>query len=172
MTKIELTQQLVKELFDYRDGFLYWKVSRNYKIKIGDLAGTENSTHKGIRRRIFFSPFPQKFVAARIIFLWHNGYLPKFVDHIDRNPANDKIENLREATPSQNAKNCTSAKNSSSKYLGVSFHKMTGKWQAKAGLNYKAKYLGLYINEVDAAKAYNKFAEENYGEFANLNIID
>lgn len=168
---MELTQELVKELFDYRDGFLYWKISRTVRIKVGDLAGTENPGKQGKRRKIGIYPFNKKFYASHIIYIYHHGELPEFIDHKDRNPENNIIENLRKATKSQNSKNCTSVKNSSSKYLGVSYHKQSGKWQAKGTLEGKPKYLGLYVLEKDAAVAYNEFAKIHYGEFANLNII-
>lgn len=170
MTNIQLTQELVKELFEYRDGFLYWKVSRTVRIKIGDLAGTENPGKAGKRRKIGIYPF-RPLYASRLIYLWHYGWLPDFIDHEDRNTENNKIENLRPASRSQNAKNCTSVKNSSSKYLGVSFHKRTGKWQAKCTINGKPKYLGIYTLEDEAAHAYNEAVKLHYKEFANLNVI-
>jgi len=170
MSNIQLTQELVKSLFDYRDGFLYWKISRTVRIKVGDLAGTENPGKHGKRRKIGVYPF-RPLYASRLIYLWHYGELPDFIDHKDRNPENNKIENLRKATKSENCKNCNPVKNSSSKYLNVSYHKQNKKWQANGTLSGKKVYLGLYDLENDAAKAANEFAIKYYGDFANLNVI-
>lgn len=164
-----LTQEYVKELFDYRDGFLYWKVSRTVAVKVGMLAGTENPGKYGKRRKIGVYPFKKKIYASRIIFLWHYGWMPEFIDHEDGDPENNLINNLRPATKRQNNTNCKSLKGSSSKYLGVSY--LRGKWQAKISFNYKQIYLGFYVNEIEAAKAYNVAAIKYHGEFANLNII-
>ncbi len=166
-----LTQEYVKSLLDYRDGFLYWKISRTRAVKVGMLAGTINPGKQGNRRKIGVYPFKKKLYASRIIYLWHFGWLPEFIDHKDRNPENNRIENLRPATKSQNSKNCTSVKNSSSIYLGVSFHKQHSKWQAKIYVNGRQVYLGIYINEKDAALAYNEAAIKYNGEFASLNIV-
>lgn len=166
-----LTQEYVKELFDYKDGFLYWKISRTAAVKVGMLAGTVNHGKQGNRRKIGVAPFSKKLYASRVIYLWHHGWLPDFIDHEDNNPENNLIGNLRPATRQQNSYNCSKVKGSSSRFLGVAFHKMTGKWQAKASMNGRPKYLGLYISEIDAAIAYNKHAKEYYGEFANINNV-
>ncbi len=95
------------------------------------------------------------------------------VDHIDRNPKNNKIENLRLVTRSQNGHNRTKQKNASSNYNGVSFHKASNKWAAQIKKDETKYYLGLYSTEKEkeAAIAYNEKAKELYGTFANLNII-
>jgi hypothetical protein len=93
------------------------------------------------------------------------------VDHIDNNKLNYKIENLRFATIPQNTYNTKKCKNITlSIYKGVT--KSKGSFEAKINKDYKKYHLGLYDNEIIAAIAYNIKAEELFGEFANLNIID
>lgn len=74
------------------------------------------------------------------------------VDHIDFNRLNNNINNLRIVTSRENA----SRKNikSSSKYVGVGWHKSNNKWRSKITINGKEKFLGLYDNEIDASIAY------------------
>lgn len=62
-------------------------------------------------------------------------------------------------------------KNSSSKYLGVGWHKVTQKWAAKIRVKGVDKHLGVFMCEDKAALTYNKAAVRYFGEFANLNII-
>ena len=94
------------------------------------------------------------------------------VDHINGNSLNNQKVNLRLVTRSQNMMNRISNKNSSSKYKGVSWYRQNKKWMSQIMFNKKQHYLGLFNSEKDAAKAYNKSAEELFGEYAKLNIVD
>lgn len=85
------------------------------------------------------------------------------VDHIDGNPLNNQRENLRVCTHAQNNRNRKRAKNNTSGYKGVSFHKNTGRWQA-------ALSLGLYSSKEEAALAFDKAAIAFFGEYASLNF--
>ena len=96
----------------------------------------------------------------------------KQVDHIDRNKLNNHVSNLRWATIIENSGNKLTYKGSVSKYKGVSFHKLSKKWQAELQANGKRKYLGLFKSEKEAALAYNKKAKEIFGDFALLNNME
>jgi hypothetical protein len=94
------------------------------------------------------------------------------VDHVNNDHTLDcRKNNLRVSTQSQNMGNQRSRLNTSSRYKGVSLHKLTGKWDARIKLCGKQAYLGLYTTEDDAARAYNAAATLHFGEFALLNII-
>lgn len=167
----ELTQDQVRELFDYRDGNLYWKVSKARCIKIGDLAGCVNNTgyrHVKINGK--------SYLAHRLIFLYHHGFLPKFLDHIDGNKPNNSIDNLREVTHSQNNQNRREdkyhdGKPTSSRFKGVCLDKRREKWVAQIQHTTEHKYLGSFASEIEAAKCYNDAAIKLFGEFAHLNTI-
>lgn len=89
-----------------------------------------------------------------------------FVDHRDHDTLNNQTSNLRIATPSQNQSNRNSQRNSSSKYLGVSWRKQTRRWEVKI----KNKPIGYFKSEEEAALAYDSAAIKVHGEFANLNF--
>lgn len=162
-----LTQETIQYLFEYKSGFLYWKNTTNpLKIKNGTLAGSPSDEN-----RIKIQISKRKYSASRLIFLYHHGYLPIMVDHINRDVTDDRIENLRECNYLQNNRNRTSARYSSSKYLGVSLHSNKRAWEAAVSINNKRTYIGYFNSEQAAALAYNKSAIRLYGEFANLNII-
>ena len=94
------------------------------------------------------------------------------VDHIDRNPKNNQIENLRWVTRIQNNRNKTKMKNTTSKYYGVCWHKKANKYLVTIMINKKKIHLGYFVNEEDGAKRYNKYLEDQNLEFFNKNIID
>jgi hypothetical protein len=95
-------------------------------------------------------------------------------DHIDHNGLNNQRRNLRICTHAQNMCNQPSNKNSSSKYLGVTLNKQVKskkKWRSQIRFNGAILRMGSYSTQEEAAGAYNKKAEELFGEFANLNKI-
>lgn len=167
----EITQDLLKELFDYRGGNLYWKVKKGCRINIGDLAGTVGERgyqQIGINGKVY--------LAHRLIFLYHHGYLPQFLDHIDGDRSNNYISNLREVTHQGNQHNQKKrefygGKPTSSIYKGVSWNKGHKKWCSMIMIDGKNKHLGYFISETKAADVYNKSAVEVFGSFANLNVI-
>ena len=90
-----ITKQQVKELFAYKDGHLYWLVTQNCKAVAGSRAGFYRASSNSIR-----VVYQQKeYVAARLIFLLRYGWIPKCVFHKDRNPFNNRIENLHAEHP-------------------------------------------------------------------------
>ncbi len=97
---------------------------------------------------------------------------PKIIiDHKDGNGLNNQRNNLRVCSHSQNSSNRKSAKNSSSKYLGVTFCKENGKWRAQIRKFNVNHHIGYFIDEKNAALAYQSKAKEIHGEFANLSTI-
>ena len=164
---LKLTQKYIQSLFDYSDDKLYWKVKPRNQIKIGDKAGSLiNNGYYSIKIN------NKLYRTHRLIFLYHYNYLPKFIDHIDNNPLNNKIENLRKVTMSQNIMNSRLNKNSSSQYKGVSWDKSTNKWLAQIRINNKQIHLGRFKSETDAAIAYNEKAKELFGEYSYLNEVE
>lgn len=154
------TQELYSYLhttFEYSEGNLYYKVSPAPRVAIGTVAGTYNVSNKtwqiGIKNKLY--------KTHRLVFLYHKGYLPKVIDHIDRNPLNNKIENLREVTHSENCFNRLKNKNNTSGYKGVSFHKTMNKWRAMIKVKGKDICLGYYPFPEDAYKAYCNYCEAN-----------
>jgi len=100
------------------------------------------------------------------------GFPPDcFIDHKNHNGLDNRKENLRIATPAQNACNTRKmSKPCSSKYKGVSYDSDKNLWRAYITYNGKRIYLGRFDNEADAAKAYDAAAKLYFGRFASLNF--
>jgi len=85
----------------------------------------------------------------------------KVVDHINGNTLDNRKCNLRIGTQRQNTQNSSSREGSTSKYVGVHIHKLTGKWRAQIKINGKIKSLGLFCSQEEAYQSRLKYIEEN-----------
>lgn len=94
------------------------------------------------------------------------------IDHRDCNGLNDQRYNLRIATHSQNMANQRPQKNCTSKYKGVSWHQVTQKWMAYIKYKGTVSYLGLFNDEIKAAKAYDAAAWWLWKDYARLNFLE
>lgn len=92
-------------------------------------------------------------------------------DHINGNGIDNRRSNLRICTHKENLCNQQLQQGKSSIYKGVYRRKDKNKWQAYIHINDKSKYLGLFMNEIDAAMAYNESAIKYFGEFARINEL-
>ena len=95
------------------------------------------------------------------------------IDHKNLNPLDNRRCNLRFCTRAQNSMNRRKQRGVySSKYKGVSRSPGRTKWTAYIGWNGKKNHLGQFDTEEEAASAYNDMANELFGDFAGLNVIE
>jgi hypothetical protein len=153
-----ITQTELKNLVDYVDGQLVAKINSKQR-KAGKALGT--STPKGY---LLARVQGQLQRVHRLVFLYHYGYMPIQVDHIDGNRINNKIENLRKATSAQNNQNRMAT--GASKIKGVVWHKQSRKWVASICINRKSVHLGSFEKIEDAAQVATDARKELHGEFA------
>jgi hypothetical protein len=155
-----ITQELVRELFNYVDGKIYWRIKKQ-KVTLGKEAGTLNSggyKFCGINGKLY--------LVHRIIYLFHHGVLPEILDHINGDPLDNRIENLRPATHSQNLYNSKLRKDNTSGVKGVSWHKQSQKWMVRIRIGTFRKSLGLF-DDLELAKLVSIEAQNKYyKEFA------
>lgn len=150
--KNDLTQERVKELFDYdaENGWLIRKKDNHGRI-VNRPCGIKPNHHG-------YGPLTidgNTYHVHRVIWLWHKGEWPENdIDHIDRDRMNNRIENLRPATRQENLHNIGMNRNNSSGYPGVCFHKPTNKFMARIWINNKQIYLGLFTTAEEAFEAY------------------
>ena len=148
-----MTPEYWKSIFHYDDftGKLHW-VKASKTTKAGDSVKTINK--KGY---VQFGHKGKCYLAHRIIWAIVYGEYPKhYIDHIDGNPSNNKLDNLRDATSAINQQNFRKAsKRSKTGLLGVSSAR-PGKYFASIRANGKYYYLGWYSDPQEAHEAYLK----------------
>ena len=149
----------ISTLLAQRDGALFWR-SDWHGYKAGDPAGFVDG--QGYRR---VGLFGKHFQAHRIVWMLVHGEWPTGdLDHINGVPGDNRIENLRIATSSQNAANRRIER---SLPKGVTRHKC-GRFQVMCG----NQYIGLFKDPEAAGRAYDVAAVRKYGEFAKTNFGD
>ena len=137
-----ITQTRLKELLDYdpETGVFTWREYRQSSTGAGDIAGT--TQHAGY---ILISIDNRRYYGHRLAHLWMEGYFPEYcIDHVNRNPSDNRWENLREVSHGCNMRNMKIPKNNTSGVKGVTWCKKKGKWQAQVTVDYKCVYLGRY----------------------------
>jgi hypothetical protein len=166
-------KSIPKEIVDYLQvdltiphGLRWIKLTPgNNRCTIGDPAGSKcfdgkyNLHYKGI-----------KYYNHRIIFYLQNNLDPNCYQ-VDHKIHDDNTGELRLATHQQNHFNRRSCIGSSSKHKGISWHIKDKRWEARIGFNGQNIYIGKYLNEEEAALAYNQKAIELFGEYAFLNQL-
>ena len=138
METLAIDHEYVLSAFDYQDGNLIRKTGRVNEI--GQIAGC---FHKG-KGYIHVKIKAKAFKAHRLVFLYHHGYLPECVDHIDGDKTNNRIENLRAATKEENCHNQKIRSTNKSGYKGVKWVEHCKKWQVEVCKNYKQLRFGMY----------------------------
>jgi len=145
--------------FKYENDKMYrklktkWKCCSDLKTNSGYIRIYINKKHYPLHR-IIYKYFNED---------WDLTFSPNNpIDHININPLDNRIENLRAVTFSQNCRNKEKKKNCSSKYKGVTRYR--NKWKVTITIDGKKKYLGYFDNEEEAAEAYKKA----YDEIMNL----
>lgn len=155
MDKTDLTAHRLRELLHYEPetGVFTWRVSTSNRARIGALAGTYKRGYLriGLCNRVY--------AAHRLAWLYVTGAMPVgWLDHINRNPRDNRIANLRGVTPSENRQNATAPANNASGYKGVTRTK-NGRFTAQIGHKRKSIYLGTFTSAHEASQAYAEAAK-------------
>lgn len=140
----KITYEKVRELYDYRNGKLYWRKSGSGRTKLD--VGCIN--HHGYIVTAYKKKQQQ---VHRLIFLWHHGYMPENeIDHINRDRSDNRIENLREVSVSCNQRNRGNPTNNTSGVKGILFDKREHLWRASISFSGKLNQLGYFKYKYEA----------------------
>lgn len=144
-----------------------------YNIKTGRILKPETINRGYERVSIQHEKKSLHILVHRFIYECASGYVlgDKCIDHKNGNKLDNRMENLRTATRSQNMMNQTKWDKCTSKFKGVSWHKPSNKWVAKICKNRKMYHIGYFDDEKKAAQAYNNMALIMFGSFARINDV-
>jgi hypothetical protein len=151
-----LNKQQLLDIFEYRDGELYWKMATTNRHKANRMAG---HLHKSGYK--YTGIFGKRYSNHRLIWLMHYGYLPKEIDHIDQNKANNRIKNLRESNRVLNMQNVAMRSNNGSGIPNVGWHKANKKWEVRMNVNKQSKHFG-YFDDLELAQLVAIEAKDKY----------
>jgi len=158
----QVTQELVRKMFEYRDGKLFRRITRSQRNKVGDEAGTLEKS--GYKR---FSIDGKHYRVHRIVWLYHYGEFPDGqIDHINHDRTDNRIENLEMKSNLANARNQRVRKNNTSGALGVTWFKRDKKWRAAIQVLSKNIHLG-YFDTIEEAISMRLTANDHYGFHPN-----
>jgi hypothetical protein len=159
-----LTQEEAHRLFEYKDGALYWKemVTTRTGNRVGKIAG---SIHKHGYRII--SVHGRQYKVHRLMFLYHHGYIPEFIDHINGIKDDNRIENLREATRTQNYQNRFVQKNNTFGVKGVSKQKNSPNWRCRISYGGRLHELAGFKSKELATEFMELWRDMAHGTFSN-----
>jgi hypothetical protein len=152
----------LKEYFnlDERTGRLSWKQKVARKVVIGNEAGSFRKDGYGTVQL-----FGKTYLVHRIIYAFVHGACLGEVDHINRDPSDNRPENLRPATRSQQNMNRSVQSNNTSGARGVYWFKPKGYWAARIKVQKRYICLGYFNTIEQATRAYLHAAEKHHGEF-------
>jgi hypothetical protein len=162
-----ITSDLLRErlMYDPETGLFRWRIGGS-GYKANQPAGSLKQRNSYVR--IWFDG--KRYCAHRLAWLFVYGRWPELdIDHINGNPADNRICNLREATVSQNIVNSKLRSDNSSGYKGIYFCRRYKRWKARLRVSGRCLRLGSFHTKEQAAAAYDKAALLHYGAFARNN---
>lgn len=173
------TSNQLNDLLDYdpKTGFLFWKFrdvrhyeefgietaekkKNSFNGRYGGKLALHGKNSKGYRcGEIFHTPY----LAHRVIWkMFYGADADGYIDHENRNRSDNRIENLRSVSMSENCRNQSKYKTNTSGHVGVYLYKSNSKWLAKINCEGKAYHLG-YFDSFEAAVAAREEAEIRFG---------
>ena len=147
----ELTAEYLRSVLHYEPatGIFTWKISNSNRVKVGEVTGSPDG---GGYLRIQLQS--RLYKAHRLAWLYVYGEWPKLnIDHINRNPSDNQLVNLRNVTQKQNGQNASKPSSNTSGHTGVSWKKQNSKWVAHIRHNHKLIHLGCFATIEDAVAA-------------------
>lgn len=149
-----ISKELLSDIFEYKDGLLFYKSTDTEAICL-DNKGYKRAKVNGVM-----------YMVHRLVYMMHHGNLPKFLDHIDCDRTNNRIENLRPATPSENNRNRSISNRNKSGVKGIFWAAPNKKWKVQCTVNYKQHHLGYFSDIEEAKTVLHKFRAKNHLDFA------
>lgn len=157
----KLTAERLREILDYNPETKEWR----WRVPKQGRSGRVGSVRGDGRLRIMIDR--RAYYANVLAWLWVTGEWPsQTVDHSNTDPSDDRWDNLRLATRSQQQWNRGKSRANTSGFVGVTYEKSRKKWRA----HIRGRIIGRFATKEEAYEAYRKAALEEYGEFAHHSL--
>jgi len=156
MNQPDIALERLREVLNYNPdtGIFTWKVKLYSRTIVGSVAGTLHPFGY-----VYIKVEKKKYRAHRLAWFYMYGEMPpEQIDHINRVRNDNRIVNLRLASPHQNMQNAGSFKHNTSGTKGVGWYKRVGLWRATIQHNRKHIHIGYY-KRVEDAKLAREIAE-------------
>lgn len=171
MTPKIIPQEVIDEMkerlnYDPNTGVITWRESKSNYVKNGTECGTLKPSGYLV---INFSK--QLYRAHRVAWVMHYGKNPStFLDHVNQDKTDNRIENLREASSSQNKCNITRRSDNKSGYRGISWDRFRNKWKVEVQI--QGKSVRKRIADFDEAVGWVKQKQaELHGDFRPTHVV-
>lgn len=158
MRPLDLTQAEVHRLFELRGGELYWKVKPRLSVNAGGLAGGRSRSGYWV-----IGIYGRLYKRSRLIWLYVHGAdtHPLCLDHINRDRSDDRAENLRPVTHSDNQRNMRAKGESGHKFVYRAGRKLDV-WiakvpQSKPGVKSRHTIIGRFLTQPEAVAAVQEW---------------
>jgi hypothetical protein len=156
----DLSCEEANALFEYRNGQLFWKVNTKAR-KAGDLAGCPNNQgywRVGVKNK--------QYRIHRVIWVMHGNKPVDVLDHIDGDPSNNRIENLRAANHSTNLFNTKTQARNSHGVKGLRWRSSRKSWIGVVRYREKQFYTASFQDKAECIAALRALRESLHGEYA------
>lgn len=160
-----LTADEVRALLDYDPltGVFRWRVDRGSRARSGQPTGC-----RSCKGAVVIRIMGKLYYAHRLAWLHaHGTWPPNEVDHINGDPTDNRLGNLRLATRMENTRNVKTHKDTASGLKGA--YRQKKKWSSRIYVAGRDIYLGTFDTAEQAAAAYDRAAAQHHGSFARVN---
>jgi hypothetical protein len=155
------TRERFLEAFDCDPvaGVLRWRISQNWRVKIGDIAGCVRG---GTQRSVNLDGV--RYLVHRLIWFYATDEWPDEIDFIDDDPLNCAFANLRKTTRAESAHRAGPPRHNTSGVKGVFLCNRTKRWGAQIQIHNKRKWLGRHPTREAAQAVYDEAENRAFGD--------
>lgn len=166
--KRAVTQEVLKERMHYNPATgIFTSLYSGHGMTKGRKLGRVNYNSRTGKSYLHIAIFSKNYLAHRLAWLYMTGEWPDHtIDHIDGDGLNNRWDNLREATQSQNSWNRKRQSNNTTGYKGVSFDRRSGSYRASICIEGRKITRQNFPTAEEAYREYLRMAREYFGEFA------